>query len=135
MDGELCNMRARIRPSRFRNRLGLRTITAVPNLGLLRIQEKVDPLSLCQSSHQGYRIYQESCTLHTIHQHPIVPFLRDRTFDVEPTTPLINESRHAATIAAEVSAAARLHKHLKNFGGCESQRSPSSEVDILLMLS
>ena len=33
--GELHNMRARIRPSHFRNRLGLRTITAVLNLGLL----------------------------------------------------------------------------------------------------
>ena len=30
----------------------------------------------------------------------------DHTFDVEPTAPLIDESRHVATIAAEVSAAA-----------------------------
>ena len=32
--------------------------------------------------------------------------LKDRTFDVKATAPLIDESRHAATIAAEVSAAA-----------------------------
>ena len=44
--------------------------------------------------------------LHTIRLHPIVLSPRDRTFDVEPTAPLIDESRHMATIAAEVSAAA-----------------------------
>ena len=43
---------------------------------------------------------------HTIHPHLIAPLLKDRTFDVEPTAPLIDESRHAATIAAEISAAA-----------------------------
>ena len=32
--------------------------------------------------------------------------IRDRTFNVEPSAPLRDESRHAATIAAEVSAAA-----------------------------
>ena len=30
---------------------------------------------------------------------------KDQTFDVGPSAPLIEESRHAATIAAEVSAA------------------------------
>ena len=37
---------------------------------------------------------------------PYRTYPRDRTFDVEPTAPLASESRHAATIAAEVSAAA-----------------------------
>ena len=31
---------------------------------------------------------------------------KDRTFDIGPSAPLIDESRHAAMIAAEVSAAA-----------------------------
>ena len=31
--------------------------------------------------------------------------LKDRTFDIGPSAPLMDESRHVATIAAEVSAA------------------------------
>ena len=31
---------------------------------------------------------------------------KDHTFDIKPTAPLIDESKHAATIVAEVSAAA-----------------------------
>ena len=46
--------------------------------------------------------------LHAPH-HSSTPYrttIHDRTFDVEPSAPLRDESRHAATIAAEVSAAA-----------------------------
>ena len=53
------------------------------------------------------RLSDISGILHAPH-HLSTPYRtvpRDRTFDVEPTAPLIDESRHAATIAAEVSAA------------------------------
>ena len=41
-----------------------------------------------------------------IHLPPYRATPKDRTFDVGPSAPLIDESRHAATIVAEVSAAA-----------------------------
>ena len=54
------------------------------------------------------RLSDISGILHTPH-HSSTPYHtvpRDRTFDIEPTAPLVNESRHVATIAAGVSAAA-----------------------------
>ena len=54
------------------------------------------------------RLSDISGILHTPH-HSSTPYRtvpKDRTFDVKPNTPLLNESRHAATIAAEVSATA-----------------------------
>ena len=54
------------------------------------------------------RLSDISGILHAPH-HSSTPYRtipRDRTFDIEPTAPLINESRHVATIVAEVSAAA-----------------------------
>ena len=54
------------------------------------------------------RLSDISGILHAPH-HSSTPYLtvpRDCTFDIEPTAPLIDESRHTATIAAEVSAAA-----------------------------
>ena len=53
------------------------------------------------------RLSDISGILHAPH-HLSTPYCtipRDSTFDVKPTAPLINESRHAAIIAAEVSAA------------------------------
>ena len=53
------------------------------------------------------RLLDISGILHAPH-HLSTPYRtlpRDHMFDVEPTAPLINESRHTATIAAEVSAA------------------------------
>ena len=53
------------------------------------------------------RLSDISGILHTPH-HSSTPnrtVPRDHTFDVEPTAALIDESRYAATIAAEVSAA------------------------------
>ena len=53
------------------------------------------------------RLLDISGILHAPH-HSSTPYNtipRDCTFDVEPTAPLIDESRHAATIVAEVSAA------------------------------
>ena len=47
---------------------------------------------------------------------------KDRTFDVGPSAPLIDKSRHAATIAAEVSAAAAVHRHPRSSAGCENPR-------------
>ena len=57
---------------------------------------------------------------------------KDQTFDVGPSAPLIDESRHMATIAAEVSAAAA---HPRSSAGCENPRLQNSEVSILLMLN
>ena len=54
------------------------------------------------------RLSDISGILHVPH-HSSTPYRtvpKDHTFDVEPSVPLIDESRHAATIAAEVSAAA-----------------------------
>ena len=54
------------------------------------------------------RLSDISGILHAAH-HSSTPYHtapKDHTFDVKPTTPLIDESRHVATIAAEVSAAA-----------------------------
>ena len=54
------------------------------------------------------RLSDISGILHAPH-HSSTPYrttIHDRTFDVEPSAPLRDESRHAATIAAEVSAAA-----------------------------
>ena len=71
------------------------------------------------------RLLDISGILHAPHHsstpHHTIP--QNRTFDVEPTAPLIDESRHAATIVAEVSAAVAVHKHPKNFSGCRSLRS------------
>ena len=53
------------------------------------------------------RLSDISGILHAPH-HSSTPYRtvpRDHMFDIEPTAPLINESRHTATIAAEVSAA------------------------------
>ena len=53
------------------------------------------------------RLLDISGILHTPH-HLSTPYHtvpRDRMFDVEPTAPLINESRHVPTIVADVSAA------------------------------
>ena len=54
------------------------------------------------------RLSDISGILHAPH-HSSTPYQtvpKDHTFDVEPNAPLINESRHVATIAVEVSAAA-----------------------------
>ena len=54
------------------------------------------------------RLSDISGILHPPH-HSSTPYrvpIRDRTFDVEPSAPLMNESRQVANIAAEVSAAA-----------------------------
>ena len=53
------------------------------------------------------RLSDISGILHAPH-HSSTPYRtipQNRTFDVEPTAPLVDESRHMATIAAEVSAA------------------------------
>ena len=53
------------------------------------------------------RLSDISGILHAPH-HSSTPYCtvpKDHTFDIEPSVPLINESRHAATIVAEVSAA------------------------------
>ena len=53
------------------------------------------------------RLSDISGILHAPH-HSSTPYQinpRDRMFDVEPTAPLVNESRYMAMIAAEVSAA------------------------------
>ena len=57
------------------------------------------------------RLSDISGILHPPHppHHSSTPYrvpIRDRTFDVEPSAPLMNESRQVANIAAEVSAAA-----------------------------
>ena len=77
------------------------------------------------------RLSDISGILHTPH-HSSTPYRtipKDHTFDIEPTAPLIDESRHVATIVAEVSAAAAAQAS-KEFRGCKSLRLPSSEVDI-----
>ena len=54
------------------------------------------------------RLSDISGILHAPH-HSSTPYRtipKDRTFDIEPSAPLIDESRHVATIVAEVSAAA-----------------------------
>ena len=68
-----------------------------PTLSLPVIPPRIQP-----------RLLDISGILHALH-HSSTPYRtvpQNRTFDIEPTAPLVEESRHTATIATEVSAAA-----------------------------
>ena len=80
------------------------------------------------------RLSDISGTLHVPH-HSSIPYCtvpKDHTFDIEPSAPLINESRHVATKVAEVSAAAAAQAS-KEFWPMREPKITISEVDILLM--
>ena len=106
MQGSCHNTRVRIRPSRFKNRFRFEDNTSSPELeSNLNSGEGRPTLSLPVIP---LRLSDISSILHAPH-HSSTPYRtlpKDHTFDVEPNAPLLNESRHAATIAAEVSAAA-----------------------------
>ena len=80
------------------------------------------------------RLSDISGILHQPHppHHSSTPYrvlIRDRTFDVEPSTPLMNESRQVANKRLRFQLL-RLLKHPKNFGGCGSQRLLNLEAGI-----
>ena len=103
------NTRVRIRPSCFTNRCGSRIITAVPKLrhdvksGGGRSTQSLPAIAPRLSNISTIpHVPKFTSILHRVAS--AIP--SDRTFDVSPVAPLANDSKNAATIVAEVSAAA-----------------------------